>query len=66
MKKIYLKPETDIVKVAVQSILNTISGAETETVTPNDPNNNNEGVDTDLNGGDGGMARAFTLWEDWE
>lgn len=66
MKKIYLKPEMDIVKVAVQSILNTISGAETETAAANDPNKYNDGPDSDSNGGDGKMARAFTLWEDWE
>ena len=66
MKKIYLKPETDIVKVAVQSILNTISGAETETAAANDPNKDNEGTSTDPEGGNGEMARAFTLWEDWE
>ena len=56
MKKIYLKPETEIVKVVVQNLLNTISGTETETAAANDPNKDNEGTGTDPDGGNGEMA----------
>lgn len=66
MKKVYLKPNTDIVKVAVQNLLAAISGTGTGSVNPNDPNSSNDGPGYDGNGGDGGMSKGFGLYNVWE